>query len=72
MFGNNKCSTCGGSGTQNVMNSWPCDRCAGSGRNYRPGVGMNPGAPCGYCKGTGRYTGNKRVTCNTCGGSGRK
>lgn len=73
MFGNSsKCSTCGGTGVQTVWDRFSCDRCAGTGRSYRPGVGMNPGAPCSFCRGTGVYQGTRRVTCNTCRGSGRK
>ena len=65
------CTICRGRGIQNVWSNWPCDRCAGTGRSYKPGVGMNPAVPCSFCRGTGSTSGNRNVTCQSCGGSGK-
>ncbi len=65
------CTQCNGQGRWQTIGSFRCSRCAGSGRNCTPGVGMDIFFPCVYCKGTGKVTETRWQFCSSCMGKGR-
>lgn len=69
-FAPRRCVHCNGRGLIQVIGNFPCDHCAGTGKDHSC-HGMDPFFPCGWCKGTGINKGSMTWhTCNVCRGSG--
>ena len=68
----NPCNICDGSGYNLVLGQYPCSRCAGTGRDYHPGIGLDPGTPCSWCSGSGNVTETRHEQCRHCSGTGRR
>jgi RecJ-like exonuclease len=66
------CHQCNGRGKMQVIGNFPCNKCAGTGREYTHGVGLDPFFPCGYCRGTGKVTETRYQHCRYCNGRGKK
>ncbi len=67
------CPSCNGQGKYQVMGNITCRHCAGTGRQFRPGIGLNPLFSCPYCQGKGFISGGVEWRfCNSCRGTGRR
>ena len=66
------CNMCNGQGRSQTIGTFPCNRCAGTGRECTPSVGLDPAFPCNYCRGSGRVTETRWEICRICNGTGRR